>query len=76
MEYRKRVTELLSDNPILFLINSYSTGLSKTILENILYLTVNKKVKGFISSDELGIEMKNSKLLLPCGIYARWERNN
>ena len=69
-------TELLSDNPILFLINSYSTGLSKTILENILYLTVNKKVKGFISSDELGIEMKNSKLLLPCGIYARWERNN
>lgn len=67
-------TELLSDNPILFLINSYSTGLSKTILENILYLTVNKKVKGFISSDELGIEMKNSKLLLPCGIYARWER--
>ncbi len=69
-------TELLSDNPILFLINSYSTGLSKTILENILYLTVNKKVKGFISSDELGIEMKNSKLLLPCGIYVRWERNN
>lgn len=67
-------SELLSDNPILFLINSYSTGLSKTILENILYLTVNKKYKGIISSDELGIKCENSNLVLPCGIYARWEK--
>ena len=66
--------ELLSDDPLLFLINSYSTGLSKTILENILYLTVNKKFKGIISSDELGIECNNSNLVLPCGIYARWEK--
>ena len=66
--------DLLSDDPLLFLINSYSTGLSKTILEDILYLTVNKKYKGTISSDELGIECKTSKLALPCGIYARWEK--
>ena len=68
--------ELLSDNPLLFLINSYSTGLSKTILENILYLTVNKKKKGIISSDELGVTCENSNLVLPCGIYARWENSN
>ena len=66
--------DLLSDDPLLFLINSYSTGLSKTILEDILYLTVNKKCKGTISSDELGVECENSNLILPCGIYARWER--
>ena len=66
-------TELLSDEPILFLINSYTTGLSKTVLENILYLTVNKKHKGLISSDEIGLPTNNKEIILPCGIYARWE---
>lgn len=66
-------SELLSDDPLLFLINSYTTGLSMTVLENILYLTVNKKHKGIISSDEIGLPMKDSELILPCGIYARWE---
>ena len=65
---------LLSDNPLLFIINSYTTGLSKSVLENILYKTVNQKIKGIISSDELGIQMKDSNLVLPCGIYGRWER--
>ena len=69
-----KCTEILSDDPILFLINSYTTGLSMTVLENILNLTVNKKYKGFISSDELGIKEENSNLILPCGIYARWEK--
>ena len=67
-------TEILSDDPIMFIINSYTTGLSMTVLENVLNLTVNKKVKGYISSDELGIPMKESDLILPCGIYARWEK--
>ena len=66
--------EILSDDPILFLINSYTTGLSKTVLENVLYLTINKKHKGSISSDEIGLPMKDSDLVLPCGIYARWEK--
>ena len=70
----KLCTELLSDDPILFLINSYTTGLSMTVLENVLSLTVNKYKKGVISSDELGIPMKDSNLILPCGIYARWEK--
>lgn len=73
-ELVKLCTELLSENPLLFLINSYSTGLSKTILENVLQLTVNKKKKGTITSDELGLPMKDSDLILPCGVFARWER--
>lgn len=67
-------SELLSDDPLLFIINSYTTGLSMTVLENILRLTVNKKKEGTISSDELGLPMKDSNLILPCGIYARWEK--
>ncbi len=66
-------TQLLSQNPLLFLINSYSTGLSKTVLENILYLTVNKEHPGTIVSDELGLPLKDSSLILPCGLFARWE---
>lgn len=68
--------ELLSNDPLLFIINSYTTGLSKTVLENILYMTVNKKYTGLISSDELGLKMEDSNLILPCGIYARWEKMN
>ena len=67
-------TEILTDDPIMFIINSYTTGLSMTVLENVLSLTVDKKYPGKISSDELGIPMKDSELILPCGIYARWEK--
>ena len=70
----KKCSELLSDDPILFLINSYTTGLSMTVLENILNLTINNKFNGYISSDELGIKEEYSDIILPCGIYARWEK--
>ena len=70
----QKCSELLSDDPILFLISSYTTGLSMTVLENILNLTVGKKYKGYISSDELGIKEEYSDIILPCGIYARWEK--
>ena len=69
-------SEILSDEPILFLINAYTTGLSGKVLENILELTVNKKYKGYVSSNELGIKIKDTNLYLPCGLYARWEKDN
>ena len=58
--------ELLSDNPLFFLINSYS-GLSPIILENILKLT-NKRDNAKITSDEIGLPITNNNLILPCGI--------
>ena len=66
-------TKVLSGQPLFFLINSYTTGISSKVLENILYLTVSKKYKGNVSSGEVGLPMENSKLVLPCGIYGRWE---
>ncbi len=66
-------TEVLSDNPLFFLINSYTTGISSKVLENILNLNM-KKYKGKITSGEIGLPMKNSNLVLPCGIYGRWEK--
>ena len=64
-------TKVLSDKPLFFIINSYTTGLASTILANILSLTIKKD--GKISCGEIGLPMKDSKLILPCGIYGRWE---
>lgn len=68
-------TSVLSDNPLFFLINSYTTGISSTVLENILNLNIAKKYNGKVTSGEIGLPMTNSKLILPCGIFGRWENN-
>lgn len=65
--------KLLSENPLFFLINSYTTGISSKVLENILRLKLSPK-KGKITSGEVGLPMKNSELVLPCGIFGRWEK--
>jgi 23S rRNA (cytosine1962-C5)-methyltransferase len=66
--------QLLSDKPLFFIINSYTTGLSPKVLENVLRISINK-VGNYISG-ELGLPMKDSDLVLPCGIFGRWEDNN
>lgn len=63
--------KVLSDKPLFFLINSYTTGISSMVLENILSLNI--KTKGILSNGEIGLPMSGSKLVLPCGIYGRWE---
>lgn len=65
-------TNVLSNNPLFFLINSYTTGISSAVLGNLL--DMNIKQKGNISYGEIGLPMKNSNLILPCGIYGRWEK--
>ena len=67
-------SKVLSDNPLFFLINSYTTGISSKVLEDILNLTVVQNYKGQVSSGEIGLPMENSNLVLPCGIYGRWEK--
>ena len=64
--------KVLSDEPLFFLINSYTTGISSKVLENILNLCI--KQKGKVTSGEIGLPMEDSKLVLPCGIYGRWEK--
>lgn len=66
-------TKVLSNNPLFFLINSYTTGISSEVLSNILKLNL-KKYKGKITSGEVGLPMSNSDIILPCGIYGRWEK--
>ena len=67
-------SQILSDDPLFFLINSYTTGLSATVLDNLLHIIFDDKYKGKVSSGEISLPMTNSKLVLPCGIYGRWEK--
>ena len=63
--------QVLSENPLFFLINSYTTGISSQVLENILRMNI--KNKGKFSNGEIGLPMKDSNIIFPCGIYSRWE---
>ena len=63
--------QVMSDKPLFFLINSYTTGISAKVLENIL--RINMKQDGIFESGEVGLPMKDSKIVLPCGIYGKWE---
>lgn len=67
-------SQVLSDNPLFFLINSYTTGISSTVLENILRINIGDKYKGNFSNGEIGLPMTDSKLILPCGIFGKWEK--
>lgn len=67
--------KILSDDPLFFLINSYTTGLSQTIMENVLNLTVKEKFGGAVSCDEIGLMMQDKNMVLPCGISCRWSSN-
>jgi len=68
----KSCVSLLSDKPICFLINSYTTGLSMSVLENILKIAL-KDYDGECFKDELGLPIKDTNLVLPCGIFARYD---
>ena len=59
---------LLSDKPLFYLINSYTTGLSSTVMENILKLRILPNHKGKVDSYEIGLKIKKNDLVLPAGI--------
>jgi 23S rRNA (cytosine1962-C5)-methyltransferase len=65
--------DILTDNPLFFLINSYTTGISASVLTNILSLSLKRSYGGTITSGEIGLPITASGLNLPCGILGRWE---
>ena len=72
-ELIKLCSKVLSDNPLFFLVNSYTTGISSTVIENILKMDLMLK-NGKYSCGEIGLPMADSSLTLPCGIFAKWEK--
>lgn len=64
---------ILSDNPLFFLINSYTTGLQPAVLSYMINLAVVSKFGGKVIADEIGLPVKDTGLVLPCGASGRWE---
>ena len=70
-------TKILSDKPLFFLINSYTTGISNIVLDNILKETLLQLYpNGKVESGEVGLPITRDNLILPCGIYGRWVSND
>ena len=68
----KLCTKILSDDPLFFLVNSYTTGLAPAVLTYML-ATELKPWKGNVESQEIGLPVTDSGLVLPCGASGRWE---
>ena len=69
--------KILSDNPLFLLINSYTTGVSNIVLGNMLKTTMLKLYpQGTVETGEVGLPVIKNSLILPCGIYGRWESSD
>lgn len=66
--------QLLSEDALFFLLNSYTTGLSPSVMEYLLGVTVNRRHPGNVSSSEIGLPVTKSGFVLPCGSTAIWSR--
>ncbi|MCM1027792.1 MAG: class I SAM-dependent methyltransferase [Roseburia sp.] len=66
--------QILSDEPLFFLINSYTTGLQPAVLAYLLGCTVAKRFGGRVEAEEIGLPVRESGLTLPCGASGRWSR--
>ena len=68
-------SQLLSESPLMVLINSYTTGLSPSVMEYILCETVGRKYTGKTESDEIGLPVSSKPgRVLPCGASAIWKK--
>ncbi len=65
-------TKLLSDTPLFFLINSYTTGLQPAVLSYMLHTAIDPIHSGRIEAQEIGLPVKSNGLILPCGASGRW----
>ena len=66
---------LLSDDPLFFLVNSYTTGLAPAVLTYMISTEIVKTHKGHVESEEIGLPVSKSGLVLPCGASGRWCKN-
>jgi 23S rRNA (cytosine1962-C5)-methyltransferase len=70
--FLEQVVRVLSDEPLFIIINSYTTGLAPSVLTYMLETLVTKKHGGQTDSQELGLPVTSTGLVLPCGSTGRW----
>ena len=68
------LTQVLSDQPLFFAVNSYTTGLSPAVMEYMLKTSLVPRFGGQTSCDEIGLPMSATGGVVPCGATAIWEQ--
>ena len=66
----RETKEVLSDNPLFYLLNSYTTGLQPTVMANMLKLGLNTSKNAVITADEIGLNTREEGIVLPAGASA------
>ena len=66
--------QILSDDPVFFLVNSYTTGLQPAVLTYMISSVLSDRFGGRVQSDEIGLPVTESGLYLPCGASGRWSK--
>lgn len=74
-ELVKLCSNVISESPLFFIINSYTTGLAPAVLSYIINIEITSKYGGKVTADELGLRVSSNNLLFPCGATARWFKN-
>ena len=67
-------SQLLSEDALFFLVNSYTTGLAPAVLTYMISTEVKTRFGGNVVSEEIGLPVTQSGLVLPCGASGRWSR--
>ncbi len=70
----KLCSNIISDDPLFFLVNSYTTGLAPSVLTYMISTEVSGKYGGKVESQEIGLPVTESGLVLPCGSSGRWSK--
>ncbi|MDE5967292.1 MAG: class I SAM-dependent methyltransferase [Lachnospiraceae bacterium] len=65
-------TQILSDHPLFFLVNSYTTGLQPAVLHYMISTALIPKFGGKVEAQEIGLPVRKTRLVLPCGASGRW----
>lgn len=69
-------SELLSEQPLFFLINSYTTGLQPAVLTYMMRTVLTPRFGGMVEADEIGLPVTGNGLTLPCGASGRWTKKD
>jgi len=72
--FMEKSVELLSDDPLFYLVNSYTTGLQPGVLKYMISSLIIPRFGGQVEADELGLPITESGLALPCGACGRWSK--
>ena len=70
----KLCADILSEEPLFFLVNSYTTGLQPAVLSYMINTAIVKRFGGHVEADEIGLPVTESGLILPCGASGRFSR--